>query len=175
MTKLMQQKFFLRNEIEKPQQKRACRVTSQHAQEMQCTQRLTRVRKQRIGTQKLIIVLPVFRVLTWKNRTMHMYAYSKVFGWVWFGNIAGENPKGDASYVEKGSTSDITKGVGPQPHSHDPVVVYAEVNKSKEQRKGKTDVGPRATATLGVQPEEPHYEFSRGTGRNLAGIKPERH
>ena len=98
---------------------------------------------------------------------------SQYFGRVWFGNIAGENSEGDASYVEKGSTSAITKGAGPQPHPHDTVVVYAEVNRSKEQRKVKTDVGPRATTTLGVQPEEPHYEFGRGY-RNLARIKPER-
>ena len=104
----------------------------------------------------------------------YAYAYSNVSGQVWFGNKAGENPEGDASYVERRSTSDITKEAGPQPHPHDPVGVNAEVNKSKEDRKGKTDVGPRATATLGVQPEEPHYEFG-SSYRNLAGISPERH
>ena len=104
---------------------------------------------------------------------VHMALHtSQIFGKGWFGNYAGENSEVDASYVEKGSTSGITKGAGPQPHPHDPVVVYAEVNKSKGQRKGKTDIGSRATTTLGVQPEEQHYEFGSGH-RNLAGIKPE--
>ena len=85
MMKFMQQKFFLRTEMMKTKQKRACRVTSQYAHKMQCTQRLTKVRKQRIGTQKLFIVLPVFRMLTWKNKTMCICIHPSIFwtGLVW--------------------------------------------------------------------------------------------
>ena len=75
----------------------------------------------------------------------------------------------DTRREEKGQQDDQAKGT--------PNVVYTVVDKSKKERKEKTQGGASATTTQGVCTEEQHYECSSAFGRDWfwdgVGGKPE--